>query len=69
MSFRDNETFRVLCRKRRAGEAISAKVWLVRKSENEIFPEGGAITLNKWRNSDELRDLLNELNSEEMQAM
>ncbi|NIA28629.1 MAG: hypothetical protein GWP06_01790 [Actinobacteria bacterium] len=34
----------------------------------QFFPEGGVITLNKWRNSDELQKLLNGLNSEEMQA-
>jgi len=45
------------------------KFGLYENRKMKFFPEGGAITLNKWRNSDELRDMLNELNSEEMQAM
>lgn len=45
------------------------KFGLYENRKMKFFPEGGAITLNKWRNSDELRELLNELNSEEMRAM
>ncbi len=43
------------------------KFGLHENNEMKFFPENGVITLNKWRNSDELRMMLNELNSEDIQ--
>lgn len=44
------------------------KFGLQENKDMKFFPEGGVITLNKWRNTHELQIMLNELNSEEMQA-